>query len=160
MKKKVRYNFIVLILGCGMFLSNSFIFGQCVARTVIKNCKSNFVEPYRYSGCWMSEFTMSNKAQKIQGHFVALEGLKYQIVFCGSESAENVTINIYDHGNELPFMRKLCITTNGQPGTLWKMEPEKSGDYLIEYLIPPTKDGKPRTGCMMLQFGTIIEKGK
>lgn len=157
--KKDRFNSYLFCLAFTYVISLTNVCkAQCIARDIIKDCKTNFVLPYKYSGCWMSQFTVNDKTQKIEGHFVALEGLKYQIVFCASESAENVIINIYDRGNEPAFMRHLVVTTKGNKGTLYKMQPERSGDYYIEYIIPPIESGKPRTACMILLFGSIIDK--
>ncbi len=118
-----------------------------------------FSPPYTYSGCWMKEFVLTNKYQRVEGHFVALEGLKYQILFCSSGSAEGVTVNIYDRSIESLKKRKLYDSSKNKGCNLWKFEPTVSGDYYIEYIIPPSNTGKNRTGCVMLMLGTIIETG-
>lgn len=118
-----------------------------------------FVPPYKYSGCWMKEFVMDSKYKRIEGHFVALEGLQYQILFCSSGSADGVMVNIYDRSAESVKKRKLYDSSKNKGCNLWKFIPEVSGDYFIEYIIPPSNTGKPRTGCVMLMLGTIIETG-
>jgi hypothetical protein len=133
---------------------------QCTARSIIRNCKNVFTDPYRYSGCWMKEFVMDAKWKRIEGRFVAMEGLKYQVLFCSSPSAEKVTINIYDRSAESVKKRKLYDSSKNQSCNLWTFEPEKSGDYYIEYIIPPSCTGKPKSGCIMLMLGTIIETEK
>lgn len=118
-----------------------------------------FLPPYKYSGCWMKEFVMGAKYQRVEGHFVAMEGLQYQILFCSSGSADGVTVNIYDRSAESVKKRKLYDSSKNKGCNLWKFTPQKSGDYFIEYIIPPSNTGKPKTGCVMLMLGTIIETG-
>ncbi len=136
---------------------NHSVFGQCTARSIIKNCKSEFTYPYQYSGCWMQEFVIDKNYKRIEGHFVVLEGLKYQVVFCSSQSAENIIVNIYDKSIETTKKRILYDSSKNKGSNLWKFEPTSSGDYYVEYIIPPTTTGKAHTGCVMLMLGTVIE---
>lgn len=135
------------------------VFAQCTARSIIKDCKSKFTDPYKYSGCWMKEFVLDHKYKRIEGHFVVLEGLEYQILFCSSGSAENVTINIYDKSADEGKKRKLYDSSKNQGANMWKFTPKASGDHYVEYIIPPSQIGKQQTGCIMLMLGTIIETG-
>lgn len=156
--KMVRKKILIVCLFiCFVIVRSDVSFAQCTARSIIKNCKSRFEPPYTYSGCWMKEFFLTTKYQRVEGHFVALEGLKYQILFCSSGSAEGVTVNIYDKSIESVKKRKLYDSSKNQSCNLWKFEPAVSGDYYIEYIIPPTSTGKAHTGCVMLMLGTIIE---
>lgn len=158
----MKKTFIVLILSALLVSSfySTHAIAQCTARTIIKECKSKFVDPYKYSGCWMKEFVLDHKYKRIEGHFVVLEGLQYQILFCSSGSAESVTINIYDKSMDAGKKRKLYDSSKNQGANMWKFEPTVSGDYYVEYIIPPSQTGEPQTGCLMLMVGTIIETGE
>ncbi|MES2592085.1 MAG: hypothetical protein V4608_09385 [Bacteroidota bacterium] len=105
----------------------------------------------------MSEFVLKAKHQRVEGHFVVFEGQQYQILFCSSGSAEGVVVNIYDRSAESLKARKLYDSSKHHGCNLWKFEPTQSGDYYIEYIIPPSNTGKPKTGCLMLLIGTIID---
>lgn len=153
-----KKRFILSLLFLGTFFYTS-AFAQCTARSIIKDCKSKFTDPYKYSGCWMKEFVLDHKYKRIEGHFVVLEGLEYQILFCASGSAENVTINIYDKSADEGKKRKLFDSSKNQGANMWKFTPKVSGDHYVEYIIPPSQTGKPQTGCIMLMLGTIIESG-
>lgn len=159
MNTLLKKKFIVLMvftLMLSLFISTRAT-AQCTARTIIKDCKSRFVSPYKYSGCWMQEFVLEQKYKRYEGHFVVLEGLKYQILFCSSGSAENVVINIYDKSMEYGNKRKLYGSSKKEGANLWIFEPTISGDYYVEYVIPKSPTGKSQTGCVMLMLGTIIE---
>ena len=159
MNTLLKKKFIVLMVFALLlsFFISTRATAQCTARTIIKDCKSKFVSPYKYSGCWMQEFVLEKKYKRYEGHFLVLEGLKYQILFCSSGSADNVVINIYDKSMDYGEKRKKYGTSKNQGANLWTFEPTASGDYFVEYVIPPSQTGKPQTGCVMLMLGTIIE---
>jgi hypothetical protein len=161
MKKIDLLSKAIIVLIGSILCINYSIYAQCTARSIIKDCKTNIVDPYKYSGCWMSEFTLDTKYKRIEGHFVAFKGQKYQIVFCSSGSAAGVTINIYDKSikdADSKKGRKLYDSSKSEGGNLWKFEPTQSGDYFIEYILPPSSNPKKiQTGCVMLLLGTIIE---
>jgi len=163
MKKNYLLVKAIVVMIVSILCFNHTVYAQCTARSIIKDCKNNIVAPYKYSGCWMSEFTLDTKYKRIEGHFVAFKGQKYQIVFCSSGSAAGVTINIYDKSIKDANSkkgRKLYDSSKSEGSNLWKFEPTKSGDYFIEYILPPSSNPKKtQTGCVMLLLGTIIETG-
>ncbi len=154
--KKIALLRAVII--CSILCNNYYVSAQCTARSIIKDCRSNIKPPYKYSGCWMSEFVFDTKSKIVEGHFTAFEGEKYQIIFCSSPFEESVIINVYDNSIRNKKGRtKLFDGTRSMNKGFWQFEPPVSGDYFIEYRIPPSKTGKSKTGCVMFLFGTIIE---
>lgn len=151
---------LLTILICSLLFNSNFASAQCIARTVIKDCKSNFKKPYGCSGIWMCEFVFDKKSKIIEGHFVAFEGEKYQLVFCSAYSEEAVNITIYDNKISEKKTTKVFDNTKTKDVNLLKFEPTKSGDYYIYYRLPPSLTGKPKSGCIMLLIGTETDTGE
>lgn len=139
--------------------SNTLVFAQCASGTsIIDKCKMSIKNPYIYDGYWMSKFTFDDKTKKIEGHFVAFEGEKYQILFCSSGFEEVTTVCIYHKSSRADQARvKVYDSSKNTNNSSWTFEPPKSGDYYIEYTIPPSKDGKVKEASVLILIGTIIE---
>lgn len=159
MKKK--YSFLSLfIIVSSILWTNYDAFAQCTVKTVIQNCKTHIVNPYKYNGYWMSEFTFEKKSKKIEGHFVAFQGERYHIVFCSSGFEEAITICVYDKSSRVGKGRKKFYdSTESKEKGYWTFEPPVSGDYFIEYSIPPSKNGQMKKSCVVLIIGTVIDTG-
>lgn len=157
--KKITFLF-AFITGLILF-SNNIVLSQCSsAPTMIDKCKASIKNPYIYDGYWMSKFTFDDKTKKIEGHFVAFEGEKYQIIFCSSGFEEVTTVCIYHKGSRAEQARiKVYDSSKSTSNSSWTFEPPKSGDYYIEYTIPPSKDGKQKEASVLILIGTIIEMG-
>jgi len=150
---------LLTILICSILCNNYFASAQCLARTVIKDCKNNFVKPFGCTGIWMCEFVFDKKSKIVEGHFVAFEGEKYQLVFCSAYSEEAVNITIYDNKINAKKTAKVFDNTKTKDINVLKFEPTKSGDYYIYYRLPPSLTGKPKSGCIMLLIGTETDTG-
>lgn len=148
---------LLAILFCSIGSNIYFASAQCLSRTIIKDCKSNFVKPFKCSGIWMREFVFDKKPKLIEGHFVAFEGEEYQIIFCAADSEEPVNITIYDNIISSKKAVKLFDNTKTKDIDILQFNPSKSGDYYVYYKIPPSNTGKPKSGCIMLLIGTEIE---
>ncbi len=126
---------------------------------MIQNCQGHIKPPYKYNGYWTSDFTFDTKAKKIEGHFVAFEGEKYHILFCNSGFDEEVNICVYDKSNRLGGKERIKYyeSTVNKEKDYWTFEPTRSGDYYIEYSIPPSKNGEIKKSCVVLLIGAIID---
>lgn len=151
---------MTFVLGLILF-SNTIILAQCSSGTsMIDKCKISIKDPYVYDGYWMSKFVFDDKTKKIEGHFVAFEGEKYQIIFCSSGFEEVATVCIYYKSSRAEQARiKIYDSSKNTNNSSWTFEPPKSGDYYIEYTIPPSKDGKEKEASVLILIGTIIEMG-
>lgn len=157
-KKQLLLSLSIIIIS--ILWTDYGAFAQCTVKTVIQNCKTHIVNPYKYNGYWMSEFTFEQKSKKIEGHFVAFQGEKYHIVFCSSGFEEVIKICIYDKSSRIEKGRKkLYDSAESQEKDYWTFEPPESGDYFIEYSIPPSKNGQIKKSCVVLIIGAVIDTG-
>ncbi len=158
--KKIRL-FITLTFTVGLILcTNHDVFAQFTAQTITEGCQTNIVSPYQYDGYWMSKFVFDDKTKKIEGHFVAFEGEKYQIVFCSSDFKEVVTVCIYYKNNRIDNIRnKVYDSSKKANNNSWSFEPTRSGEYYIEYTVPPSKNGEEKDAYVLILIGTIIDIG-
>ena len=158
--KKKYFLLSLSILISSILCTNYGAYAQCTAKSVIQNCKTHIVNPYKYNGYWMSEFTFEQKVKKIEGHFVAFEGEKYHILFCSSGFEEVITICVYDKSSRTDKNRKkLYDSSESKEKNYWTFEATKSGDYFIEYTIPPSKNGQTKKSCVVLIIGAVIDTG-
>lgn len=139
-----------------LLIANHNIFGQCKAKQIVKGCKANVIKPYVYDSYAISELEFNQKSHKMEVQFTAFQGQKYRIVFCSSGFEEPVTLNIYDKSNRVKNGRnKVFDNSQGIDNNFWVFEPTKSGNYYIEYEIPPSLDGKIKKGCVVMLIGYI-----
>ena len=159
MKKK--YLLLSLTITLSLVLCINYgSFAQVKVKSVIQNCQTYIKNPYKYNGYWMSEFTFDQKSKKIEGHFVAFEGEKYHIVFCSSGFEELIKICVYDKSSRIEKDRtKLYDSSQSKEKNYWSFEPKESGDYFIEYSIPPSNNGLLKKSCVVLIIGTVIDTG-
>lgn len=158
--KKNQLLLSLMILIASVLFTNKDVFAQCKLKATIQNCQSHIKNPYKYNGYWSSEITFDNKAKKIEGHFVAFEGEKYHIVFCNSGFEEDVVVCIYDKSNRAGKDRaKFYDSSTSKEKEYFTFEPSRSGDYYIEYTIPPSKNGVTKTSCVVLVIGAVIDTG-
>jgi hypothetical protein len=144
-----------------VFLStNHFLFGQCKVKEIVKKSKANITKPYKYDSYAVNEFTFDDKEKKIEVQFTAFQGQKYRILFLSSGFDEAVTLNIYDKSNRVKKGRnKVFDHDQGIDSNFWSFEPPKSGNYFIEYTIPPALEGKIKEGCIVMLI-SFVDTGK
>jgi hypothetical protein len=140
-----------------VFIStNHFVLGQCKAKDIVKKSKANITKPYKYDSYALSELTFDDKEKKIEVQFTAYQGQKYRIVFLTSGFEEPLTLNIYDKSNRVKKGRnKVYDNDQGIDNNFWSFEPPKSGNYFIEYTVPPSLSGKVKQGCVVMIIGYI-----
>lgn len=141
-----------------VFLStNHFIFGQCKAKDMVKKSKANITKPYKYDSYALNDFEFTDKAQKIEVMFTAFQGQKYRVLFVTSGFEEALTVDIYDKSNRVKKGRnKVFDNSEGIDNNFWSFQPKKSGNFYIEYNIPPAlKSGKVKKGCVVMVIGYI-----
>ena len=159
----MKKNYLLLsltIIICSILCINYGAFAQCKMQAIIQDGQTHVKSPYKYNGYWMSKFIFDQKSKNIEGHFVAFQGEKYRIIFCSSGFEETLKISIYDKSSRTEKGRKkLYDSSESKEKNYWAFEPTKSGDYFIEYAIPPSKDGVERSACVVLIIGAIIDTG-
>lgn len=149
MKKNILRKIIVLFVA--ILCINISAFAQCKAKQISKDCRVNIKKPFKYDSYAMNEFVFDDKTKEIEVQFTAFQGQKYKIVFCSSGFDEKVTMNVFDKTRKIKNNRhKLYDSTQGIDSDFWSFEPPKSGNYYIVYNIPPSIDGKTKTGCVVM----------
>jgi hypothetical protein len=141
-----------------VFLStNHFLYSQCKAKEIVKKSKANISKPYKYDSYAVNEIEFTEKEKKVEVQFTAFQGQKYRLVFLTSGFEEPVTLNIYDKSNRVKKGRnKVYDNEQGIDNNFWSFEPPKSGNYFIEYSIPPSIDPqKFHKGCIVMIIGYI-----
>jgi hypothetical protein len=161
----MNHRYLALIKIMSIFVSGMLIFSshhgvaQCSAKSIMKGCKPNVVAPYKYDSYVISELKFDKKPKIVEVTFTAFEGQKYKLVFCSSGFEEEVKLDIYNKNKSIKNGRKkLYDNSQGIDNNFWTFEPAKSGNYYIDYTIPPSKDGTVKTGCVVLLISYVSEK--
>lgn len=155
----MKKNILFMIMVSAFVCANHFSFAQCKVKEVVKKAKGNIAKPYKYDSYAISEFEFNDKTQKVEVQFTAFQGQKYKLVFCSSGIEEAVTLNIYDKSNRVKNGRKKVYDNDqGIDNNFWSFEPPKSGNYFIEYELPPSATGKPKKACVVMLIG-FVDKG-
>ncbi len=146
--------FSILFLSMFLFPS-SYMFAQpCNAKSIMKGCKPNVQKPYKYDSYVISELKFDKKPRIVEVVFTAFEGQKYKLIFCSNGFEEPVKLDIYNKKKGVKTERKkLYDNSQGIDNNFWTFEPPKSGNYYIKYEVPPSMDGNPKTGCIILLIG-------
>ena len=150
----------IYIMVSAFICINHFSFSQdCKAKDIVKKSKANITKPYKYDSYAVSEFTFTKEKQKVEVQFTAFQGQKYKIIFCSSGFEEEVTLNIYDKSNRVKNGRKKIFdNSQGIDNNFWSFVPPKSGNYFIEYELPPSLSGKDKKACVVMLIG-FVDKG-
>ena len=157
MKNFFKIILIVLLLPLtGAGLNN--IYAQCQSKTIIKESKKK-LNPYKYSGAAIKEIIIDEKTKIMEVEFTAYSDQEYKLVFCPSDNlTEDIRINIFDKRKNIK-MRNIVYTTSSKNATPVTFEPQKSGNYFIEYNVPAiAQAGSKKEGCMVLMIGYQTKK--
>lgn len=155
-KNKIIFTF--LLFSCFTFFLSISTFAQkstaCKAKQIAAGCKDNIKKPFKYDSYALNEFTFDDKTKEVEVQFTAFAGQKYKIIFCSSGFDEQLKMNIYDKSNKIKNNRhQIFDNSQGIDSDFWSFEPPKTGNYFIEYSVPPSKDGKVRQGCVVMLVG-------
>ncbi len=161
----MNYRYVIILKNISILFFSMLIFSthqttaQCSAKAIMKACKPNVVAPYKYDSYVISELKFDKKPKLVEVTFTAFEGQKYKLVFCSSGFEEEVKLDIYNKSKATKNGRKkLYDNSQGIDNNFWTFEPPKSGNYFIDYTIPPSKDGTVKTGCVVLLVSYVSEK--
>ena len=153
MIRSMRILFFAALLAitgfCVSFASGK---GSCKAKQIAKSCRAN-LKPFKYDSYAVNEITFTDKPQNIEVEFSAFSGQKYKLVFCTSGFAEEVKLDIYDKPAKSKKRQKVFDNEKGIDNLFWSFEPPKSGTFYINYQVPPSKDGKQSSGCIVMMIG-------
>ena len=152
--QRLKFIILFLILIGASPCAYQNVYAQCKAKQIMKGCKPNVPKPYKYDSYAISDFTFDKKAKSVEVEFTAFQGQKYKLIFCSSGFDEAVKMNIYDKSNRIKLGRtKLYDNSQGIDNNFWSFEPSKSGNYYIDYDIPPSTDGSVKQGCVVMLIG-------
>ena len=153
------YLFISILIFSMLIFSADRSVAQCNAKSIMKACKPNVQKPYRYDSYVISELKFDKKPKIVEVVFTAFEGQKYKLIFCTNGFEEPVKLDIYNKSKAIKKDRKKVYdNSQGIDNNFWTFEPPKSGNYYIDYEVPASIDGKPKTGCVILLIGYLEVK--
>ena len=140
--------FIILIMINKSIAQNS---ATCKAKQIAGSCKANIKKPFKYDSYAVNEFTFDDKEKQVEVQFTAFSGQQYKIVFCSSGFEEKVAMNVWDKSNKIHNNRhKIFDNESGIDSDFWSFVPPHTGNYFIEYDVPPSKSGKVKKGCVVM----------
>lgn len=144
-----------MIMIGALVCTNHYSFAQCKAKQIMKSCRPNITKPYKYDSYVVNNFTFGDKPQTAEVQFCAFQGQKYQIVFCTSGFEEPLAVNIYDKSMRVKNgRRKIYDSSQGIDNNFWMFQPEKSGNYYIQYDVPVSNTpGVTKQGCVIMLIG-------
>lgn len=149
----------ILLVSIFAFLPKSNWAQSCNAMQIMKACKPNVKAPYKYDSYVISELKFDKKPKIVEVVFTAFEGQKYKLIFCTNGFEEPVKLDIYNKNKSVKKDRKkLYDNSQGIDNNFWTFEPPKSGNYFIDYEVPASADGTPKTGCIVLLISYVSEK--
>jgi|SRR3954469_11814329 hypothetical protein len=160
MNNKLFVHTIASILLVGILaLSTKNGFAQCNAKQIMKGCKPNVHAPYKYDSYVISELKFDKKPKIVEVVFTAFEGQKYKLIFCTNGFEEPVKLDIYNKNKATKTNRKKVYdNSQGIDNNFWTFEPPKSGNYFIDYEVPASADGTPKSGCIVLLISYVEDK--
>lgn len=135
-----------------LMLGHSYSFAQGCKTSQISKYISRFTQaPYKYDNHTVNEFVFDNKEKKFEVQFTAFKGLKYKILFTTPGYLEEIAINIYDKKATPNKERKNLMADNQKiENSYWIFEPQKAGNYYIEYNIPKSLSEEVKSGCIIM----------
>jgi len=123
----------------------------CKTSQISKSISQFARSPYKYDSHTVNEFIFDSKEKKFEVQFTAFKGLKYKILFSTSGYEEDITINIYDKSAASKKERKnLMENSQKMENSYWVFEPQKAGNYYIEYNIPKSLSQEDKNGCILM----------
>jgi hypothetical protein len=143
-----RIIFLFLFLVC----LNKPADAQCKVSKVVENGKIKIDPAYLYDGFTLTNFTMNDKAKRMQVQFTALRGQHYKLYFSNSGFPEDVKISVFKEEKD----GKLSADLLGQKDFKDKViefEIIKSGSYTINYEIPVCENaeyGMTKNECIVM----------
>lgn len=128
-------------------------FCQCKVPSDVKKCRL-LLEDYKFSGAAETPIAFDEQTKTIDLEFTAYASEKYRLIFCSTfQSDEVVKILVYD-GRKGAANRKLVFdNSSGTNDVFWIFEPPRTGNYYIEYEVPPAKNGIAKDACISLIIG-------
>lgn len=153
---KIKLVCFYLMIG-GFLFSGHSSFSQCKAKQIMKACKPNIKPPFKYDSYAISDFSFGAKEKKVEVQFTAFQGVRYRIVFCSSGFEEPLKLDIWDKSNKVKNNRhKVFANEEGIDNNFWSFEPQKSGNYFIEYTVPVSSTpGVVKQGCVIMLISFV-----
>lgn len=150
MKRILVYNFILITL---FLFSSQQSSAQCEFKKIVKEHKKS-LKPYKYSGSAYNDFIIGNEPLKIEIEFTAYAGQTFRLLFCYSgKFNEEVKISVYDRKSNFKTRKKIYEGSLANAAGKSEFQPPKTGNYFIEYDVPPSMDEKRKAACVVLLVG-------
>jgi hypothetical protein len=138
-------------------LFNQNTYAQHQIKSIVKKNMSA-LEPYKYDAYALKEITYGPKAQSAVIEFTAYSEIDYKIVFCKTDLPQEVEINIYDKSPTSKTKKLIYFDDSGKKDQYaCTFKPASSGQYFIEYKIPPATAPNQK-GTMIVLIG--IKEGE
>jgi hypothetical protein len=141
MKKAV----LILTMVIAMMTQDSI--AQCSQKT-IKNEAKISLNDYTFESMAFKPYSEFDNKKVIKADFSTYSGEKYRIANISQNFLKPIIINIYDADNKL-------ILTNKYDNSIdtFDFSADKSGDYVIEFIISPEDTKNVKNKCVAFVLG-------
>ena len=137
--------FLILTIAIAMMVQDSF--AQCNEKTIKNEAKISLNDYTFESMAFKPYFEFDNK-KIIKAEFSTFSGEKYRMVNISQNFLKPIIINIYDANDKL-------ILTNKYDNSIdtFDFTTDKSGDYLIEFIISSEDAKTVKNKCVAFVLG-------
>jgi hypothetical protein len=125
---------------------------QCKVSNIVEQGKVEIDSSFLYDGFSLSNFTMDDKAKRVQVQFMALRGQRYKLYFCNSGFAEEVKISVFKEEKDGKLSPDLLGAMTAKDQFI-EFAVAKAGTYIVDYTIPVSENseyGMTKKECMVM----------
>lgn len=141
----------ILLLAGVLFCIDFSLHAQCKVKPIVKNCMP-MMAPYQYDAYAVKEIVYGTKTKKEFLEFAVYSGEEYKLVFGKTVLPQEVGIIIYD-GHPKSKGKIVFMDESGKKDNfVCNFLPTKTGNYFIEYEIPPATAPNQK-GCFVVLIG-------
>jgi hypothetical protein len=151
MNFRIPFHYLLLIFSLIVFTAPA-LEAQCKVSQIVEQGKLEIDPKFLYDGLSLSNFTMNDKAKKVRVQFLAMKGQQYKLYFCNSGFSEEVKVSVFKEEKNGELSTDLLGTTTLKDQFI-EFSVAKSGNYFVEYTIPPCENaefGNTKKECMVM----------
>jgi len=136
---------VILTMVIAMMAQDSI--AQCNEKTIKNEAKISLNDYTFESMAFKPYFEFDNK-KVIKAEFSTFSGENYRIANISQNFLKPITINIYDVDNKLILTNKYDNSVDS-----FDFKTDKSGDYVIEFIISPEDTKNVKNKCVAFVLG-------
>lgn len=137
-----------------LFMSNQYASAQNNIKSIVKQNKAS-IAPFEYECYAAKEITYGPKEKSVVVEFSVYSDEEFKLLFCKTKLPQSVEIYIYDRNPKNKHKKLLYFDDSGMKDQyVCNFRPTESGQYFIEYKVPPASAPNQK-GSIIVLIGVI-----